>query len=178
MSEGELALASHKLKLGTAGAYDLREMSSNPDHIRRCEIAFGPFRLFAVERLIEGSGEPLKLGGRSGDVLIALMERAGEVVSQRELIDHVWPNVTVDDRNLRFQVRALRRALGDGRDGARQVINVLERGCCFVSRTTRSPIKSTPPPIGPIRTAPVMPPQVDAKHAGGRVRIQQPAGLG
>src|SRR3981081_4566794 len=86
-------------------------------------IACGPFRLSAAERLIERSGAPLELGGRAMDILIALVERAGDVVSQRDLIDRVWPNVTVDDSNLRYHVGALRRALRDGRDGARYVIN-------------------------------------------------------
>jgi DNA-binding response OmpR family regulator len=93
----------------------------NPSKV---EVTFGPFRLSAAERLIERSGEPLQLGGRAMDILIALVERAGEVVSQRELINRVWSNVTGDDGNLRFHVGALRRALGDGRDGARYVVNV------------------------------------------------------
>jgi predicted ATPase/DNA-binding winged helix-turn-helix (wHTH) protein len=99
-------------------------------------VTFGPFRLSPSERLIERSGEPVKLGGRALDILIALVERAGEVVSQRELIDLVWPNVTVDDGNLRFHVSGLRRALGDGHEGARHVINVPGRGYCFVSPVT------------------------------------------
>jgi two-component sensor histidine kinase len=83
------------------------------------------------------------------DILIALVERAGEVVSQRELINRVWSNVTVDDGNLRFHVGALRRALGDGRDGARYVVNVPGRGYCFVGSTARPPAGgSAPAPIG------------------------------
>jgi len=108
-------------------------------------IAFGPFRLFAAERLIERSGKPLQLGGRAMDILIALVERAGEVVSQRDLIDRVWPNVTVDDGNLRFNIAALRKSLGDGQHGARYVINVPGRGYCFVSPTTRLPRVESPP---------------------------------
>jgi DNA-binding winged helix-turn-helix (wHTH) protein len=43
-------------------------------------ISFGPFRLFAAERLLEKDGVPLNLGGRALDLLIALVERAPEVV--------------------------------------------------------------------------------------------------
>ncbi|MEA2727363.1 MAG: hypothetical protein QOF70_1838 [Acetobacteraceae bacterium] len=125
-------------------------MPGAPGQTEQGEIAFGPFRLSATERLLERSGEPLRLGGRAMDILIALVERAGDVVSQRELIDRVWPNVTVDDSNLRSHVAALRRALGDGQDGARYVINVPGRGYCFVGPTTRSPVgESTPAPVGP-----------------------------
>jgi predicted ATPase/DNA-binding winged helix-turn-helix (wHTH) protein len=115
----------------------------DPDETK---IAFGPFRLCAAERLIERSGEPLALGGRAMDILIALVERAGEVVSQRELIDRVWSNVTVDDSNLRYHVAALRRALGDGQDGARYVINVPGRGYCFVGSTTAQSPAGEPAP--------------------------------
>src|ERR1700742_3315841 len=113
-------------------------MASAQSHTVQGVIAFGPFQLSAAERLIERSGEPIELGGRAMDILIALVERAGDVVSQRDLIDRVWPNVTVDDSNLRSHVVALRRVLGDGQDGARYVINVPGRGYCFVHRTTRS----------------------------------------
>ena len=112
-------------------------------------IAFGPFRLFAAERLIERSGEPLQLGSRAMDLLIALVERAGDVVCQRELIDRVWPNVTVDDGSLRFHISALRRTLGDGRDGARYVINIPGRGYCFVHPVTPAPRDDAAPAAAP-----------------------------
>ncbi|MEA2727366.1 MAG: hypothetical protein QOF70_1841 [Acetobacteraceae bacterium] len=133
----------------------------DPDHNTQGAVAFGPFRLSASERLIERFGEPLELGGRAMDILIALVERAGDVVSQHDLIERVWPDVTVEDSNLRSHVVALRRALGDGQDGARYVINVPGRGYCFVSPTTRAPIgESAPAPVGPLRAVPAIPPRL------------------
>ena len=87
-------------------------------------VSFGPFRLFAAERLLKKGDEPVPLGGRALDILIALAERAGEVVTHKELISTVWPDVTVEEGNLRYQMSTLRKALGDGRDGARYVSNV------------------------------------------------------
>ena len=101
-------------------------------------LSFGPFSLFAAERLLKKADEPIPLGGRALDILIALAERAGEVVTHKELISTVWPDVTVEEANLRFQMAALRKALGDGRDGARYVSNVAGRGYCFVASITRS----------------------------------------
>src|ERR1700677_119667 len=101
-------------------------------------LAFGPFSLFAAERLLKKGNEPIPLGGRALDILIALAERAGEVVTHKELISTAWPDVTVEEANLRFQIAALRKALGDGRDGARYVSNVAGRGYCFVAWVTRS----------------------------------------
>jgi predicted ATPase/DNA-binding winged helix-turn-helix (wHTH) protein len=109
------------------------------DNLRTKDVAsFGPFRLFAAERLLEKSDEPLQLGGRSLDILITLVERAGEVVTRKELISRVWPDVIVEEANLRVHVAGLRKALGDGHDGARYVANVPGRGYCFVAPVTRS----------------------------------------
>ena len=101
-------------------------------------LSFGPFSLFAAERLLKRADEPVPLGGRALDVLIALAEQAGEVVPHKELISKVWPGVTVEDATLRAQIAAVRKALGDGRDGARYVSNVAGRGYCFVAPVTRS----------------------------------------
>jgi predicted ATPase/DNA-binding winged helix-turn-helix (wHTH) protein len=100
-------------------------------------LSFGPFGLFVAGRLLKRADEPIALGGRALDVLIALTERAGELVSYSELITIAWPNVTVDETNLRVQIASLRKALG-GEDGARYISNVAGRGYCFVAPVTRS----------------------------------------
>ncbi|MCS3496152.1 putative ATPase/DNA-binding winged helix-turn-helix (wHTH) protein [Bradyrhizobium japonicum] len=99
---------------------------------------FGPFRLVAAKRLLLNGSEPMALGGRALDVLIALLERAGEVVSRRELFKRAWPNVIVDEASLRVQISLLRRALNDGRGGARYITCVTGRGYCFVAPVQRS----------------------------------------
>jgi predicted ATPase/DNA-binding winged helix-turn-helix (wHTH) protein len=109
-------------------------------------VSFGPFRLLLAERLLKKGDEPLPLGGRALDILIALVERAGEVVTRGELISRVWPNVTVEEANLRVHIAGLRKALGDGREGARYVANVPGRGYCFVAPATRSTGQHPPPP--------------------------------
>jgi predicted ATPase/DNA-binding winged helix-turn-helix (wHTH) protein len=108
-------------------------------------LSFGPFSLFAAERLLKRADEPLPLGDRALDILIALAERAGEVVTHKELISSVWPDVTVEKGNLRVHIAGLRKALGDGRDGARYVANVAGRGYCFVAPITRSTAARTVP---------------------------------
>src|SRR6201984_3803370 len=108
-------------------------------------LSFGPFSLFAAERMLKKADEPIPLGGRALDILIALAERAGEVVTHKELISAVWPDVTVEEGNLRFQMAALRKALGDGRDGTRYISNISGRGYCFVAPVTRSTTARTVP---------------------------------
>jgi predicted ATPase/DNA-binding winged helix-turn-helix (wHTH) protein len=109
-------------------------------------VSFGPFRLFAAARLLKKADELLPLGGRALDILVALVERPGEVVTHRDLLSRVWPDVTVEEANLRVHIAGLRKALGDGHDGARYVANVPGRGYCFVAPVTRSTAHPPPPP--------------------------------
>lgn len=102
----------------------------------RGSVAFGPFRLHADKRLLEKDGAPITIGSRALDLLIALVEHAGDVVSKQELMARVWPRTTVDEGSLRVHVAMLRKALGDGRDGARYVTNVSGRGYCLVAPIT------------------------------------------
>jgi DNA-binding winged helix-turn-helix (wHTH) protein len=96
-------------------------------------ISFGAFRLLPAQQLLLHEDVPVPLGSRAMDILIALVERAGELVSKEELMTRVWPNTFVSPANLAVQLCALRRALGDGRDGNRFVINIPGRGYRFVA---------------------------------------------
>jgi predicted ATPase/DNA-binding winged helix-turn-helix (wHTH) protein len=89
--------------------------------------------LFPAERLLERDGVPVELGGRALDILITLVRLAGEVVSKTDLLSRVWPDTVVAEGSLRVHIASLRRALGDGEDGARYVTNVAGRGYCFVA---------------------------------------------
>jgi predicted ATPase len=66
-----------------------------------------------------------------------LCERAGEVVTKKELLAHVWPETIVEEANLRVHVAALRKSLGDGRNDVRYISNVTGRGYCFVAAVAR-----------------------------------------
>src|SRR5580698_6403445 len=96
-------------------------------------ISFGPFRFVAVQRLLFEGDTPVRLGGRAFGILAALVERAGEVVSKEELIARAWPAMNVEDANLKIQVSALRRALGDGQGDHRYIATIVGRGYSFVA---------------------------------------------
>jgi predicted ATPase/DNA-binding winged helix-turn-helix (wHTH) protein len=109
------------------------------DSIMDAQLAsFGPFRLFMAERQLKKGDDVIPLGRPALDTLIALVERAGKVVTQRELISRVWSDVTVEETNLRVQIAGLRKALGDGREGARYIATVPGRGYSFVAPVTLS----------------------------------------
>src|SRR5271156_3868872 len=80
-------------------------------------ISFGPFRRAPARRLLLEDGRPVRLGSRAFDILATLVERAGESVGKDELIARDWPNLFVEEANLKIQVSALRRALGDVQAG-------------------------------------------------------------
>lgn len=108
--------------------------------------SFGPFTLSPVERLLERDGLPVRLGGRALDLLIALVESAGEIVSKKDLIARVWPNIVVEEGSLRFHMVAIRKALGEGEGGSRYIVNTANKGYTFVAivecdggRSTRQP---------------------------------------
>jgi predicted ATPase/DNA-binding winged helix-turn-helix (wHTH) protein len=111
-------------------------------------ICFGSFRLLPAQRLLLECGKPLRLGSRALELLIVLVERHGELVSKEELMARVWPNTFVEAANLTVHVAALRRILGDGRDGNRFLINIPGRGYRFVApvkiteEETLSPLRS------------------------------------
>jgi len=102
-------------------------------------LSFGPFRLSVSERLLTKDGAPVELGARTVDALIALASRPNDIVSKRDLLAWVWPDVTVEESSLRFHIATLRRALGDGEGGARYIATAAGRGYCFVAPISRSP---------------------------------------
>jgi DNA-binding winged helix-turn-helix (wHTH) protein len=106
-------------------------------------ISFGPFSLYPGRRRLERNCLPVKLGARSMDILLVLIERAGSVVSKNDLLANVWPDVAVDESALRVHMASLRKALGDGQDGPRYLANV--SGCQTArKRDPRSACKKDP----------------------------------
>lgn len=101
-------------------------------------MSFGPFSLDAARRLLLKDGAPVVLGARTLDTLFALLERPNEPISKRDLIAKVWPDVFVEEGSLRFHIATLRKALGDGRGGARYITTLAGRGYCFVAPISRS----------------------------------------
>src|SRR3954470_5563592 len=109
--------------------------------------SFGPYRLLAARRLLLEGDKPVRLGSRAFDILTALIERAGEGVGKEELIARAWPATYVEEANLKIQISALRRALGDGQGDNRYVTTVVGRGYNFVAPIrNEEPSRVSPPP--------------------------------
>lgn len=104
-------------------------------------VSFGPFRLYPGARLIERDGARLALGSRALDILIVLVDRAGEVVSHRELTQRVWRELVVSPSSLRVHISGLRKALGE--EERQYIANVPGQGYCFVAPTSQAEANGT-----------------------------------
>jgi DNA-binding winged helix-turn-helix (wHTH) protein len=101
--------------------------------MRESAVCFGPYRLVEAQRLLLKGDKSVRLGGRAFDILTVLVECAGQVVDKEKLIARVWPSTFVDEANLKIQISALRRALGDGQGDHRYIVTVVGRGYNFVA---------------------------------------------
>lgn len=100
-------------------------------------FAFGPFRLIPGRQMLLREDVPIRLGSRALDILTALVERPGELISKHELMARVWPNTVVVEDNLKVNMAALRRALGEAADAPTYVATVPGRGYRFVAPVER-----------------------------------------
>src|SRR3984957_15118114 len=117
-------------------------------------ISFGPFSLLSDQRQLLEADKLLNIGSRAFDILLALVERPGQLISKEELMARVWPNVYVEPANLTVHVAALRRVLGDGREGHRYLVNIPGRGYRFVAPVSLEE-----------REAPRLPQQLVPRHS-------------
>jgi TolB-like protein/DNA-binding winged helix-turn-helix (wHTH) protein len=101
---------------------------------------FEDFRLDRLGVLLapddSGTFSPVPIGSRALDILLVLIERAGEIVSKDEIIAAVWPGTVVEDSNLPTQISALRRVLDRGRPNGSCIQTVPGRGYRFVAAVT------------------------------------------
>jgi DNA-binding winged helix-turn-helix (wHTH) protein len=102
------------------------------------------FRLFPAQQLLLEDETPVRVGARALEILNVLVERAGELVSKKELMARVWPNIVVEEGNLKVQVAALRRVLGDGQPGRRYLASVIGQGYRFVAPVELSEPQKVP----------------------------------
>jgi DNA-binding winged helix-turn-helix (wHTH) protein/tetratricopeptide (TPR) repeat protein len=135
----------------------MREIRFPGDIVLRPETA---------QLLIEG--RPAQLGGRAFEVLSALAEKPGQLVTKRELMDRVWPDVVVEENNLQVQISTLRRLLGPA-----AIITVAGRGYRLVpARDSRSAAGAESEFVEPA-AAPTNPPVMAAAPAAPLLERQE-----
>lgn len=127
-------------------------------------FAFGTYLFIPRRQLLLRNGQVVRVGGRALDLLAAFVQRPGEVLTKRELLEEAWPNTTVVEGNLKVHIAALRRALDDDADSARYIATVNGRGYRFVASvqmgeapTALAGVTERPALVGEIPSAPVAP---------------------
>jgi len=120
------------------------------------DCRFGRFELQPAAQRLLVDGEPVTVGPRAFDLLLALVERAGQLVPKAALLDLVWPGLVVEENNLQVQVSALRKVLG-----ADAIATVPGRGYRFTLQpepAARPPMPLSPPK--PLATTAADPPSI------------------
>jgi DNA-binding winged helix-turn-helix (wHTH) protein len=121
-------------------------------------LEFGRFRLLTRCRQLLADGVPVELGTRAIEVLMVLIDADGALVTKDELMALVWPGIFVDATNLKVQVSALRKALGEDRDFIRTEFG---RGYRFIAA------------IRPIAAVPENPRPMQRKHRSRRAACRK-----
>src|SRR6266478_4085465 len=104
----------------------------------RNEVNLGRFRFDPRQRELKRDGMPVQLGSRARDILWVLASANGETVSKDELMTRVWPGIAVEENNIQVHISALRKALGEGKDGHAYVLTVSGRGYRLVASQAAS----------------------------------------
>jgi predicted ATPase/DNA-binding winged helix-turn-helix (wHTH) protein len=100
-------------------------------------LTFGPFQLDLRRRVLQAGLTPLDLNKRTLEILVALTERAGEVLNKRELLERALTCGPMQDGVLRVHIARLRKILGCGTSGRRYMETIPGRGYRFVARVRR-----------------------------------------
>lgn len=114
-------------------------------------LGFGPFLLYRTQRRLLEHGQPVRIGSRALDLLIVLVEHAGQVLSREDLMRHLWPREIVEENTLRVHIAALRKVIGAAPLQVPYVANVPGRGYSFIAEVVthhddvNAPTLITPP---------------------------------
>jgi DNA-binding winged helix-turn-helix (wHTH) protein len=109
-------------------------------------VRFGPFQVDQERQEVTRNGSRIKLQGKVYQVLVALLDKPGEVVTREELRQRLWPADThVNyDANVNTTVNKLRQVLGDSTDKPLYIETIPRKGYCLVVPSETSDVNSAP----------------------------------
>jgi len=131
------------------------------------KLEFGPFRLDAAKRVLWRNGRIVALPPKALDLLVALVEQGGDVVTKEELMRRVWPETFVEEANLSVNVSALRKALGDQAGGGPYIETVSRRGYRFAGLEPKAPARPALPTLAVLPFIPLSHGKDDAYLGAG-----------
>jgi DNA-binding winged helix-turn-helix (wHTH) protein len=133
-------------------------------------LEFDRFRVLLRQRQLLADGVPIELGTRAFELLLALLEANGSLVSKEQLLARVWPDIAVAEANVKVHVCALRKALGEDRDFIRTEFG---RGYRFIATVHSTVSRRQRPPQFVRRTSTYL--NCSAINNGGRKEYMRPA---
>jgi DNA-binding winged helix-turn-helix (wHTH) protein len=135
-------------------------------------LRFGPFQVDQQRQEVTKNGSRLKLQGKVYQVLVALLDKPGEVVTREELRQRLWPADThVNyDANVNTTVNKLRQVLGDSTDKPLYIETIPRKGYCLVvpSEASNTPAAPLAPEAGPENTPAIAVPVLTEKSVSAR----------
>ena len=131
---------------------------------------FDGFVVDPYRRSLVRDDEEVQLGSRALELLVALLEQAGEILGREHLTARVWPRTIVEESSLRVHVATLRRVLGDGKDGRRYIATIPGRGYGFIAEVARRPRFAGAPTLS--ESLPSVQPLPPSSRLLGRTREQ------
>jgi len=135
-------------------------MNATAQLVRRSK--FGAFEADPRSGELVKNGRRIRLQEQPFQLLSALLDRPGEVVTREELRVLLWPQTVVDyDHGLNKAVSKVREALGDSAESPRFVETVARRGYRFLADVTlvdeNSPQEPASAPLAPVAELPLPP---------------------
>jgi DNA-binding winged helix-turn-helix (wHTH) protein len=100
------------------------------------KVRFGRFVLDSHRCELLADGVPVPIGGRAFEILVVLVEAAGQLVTKDELLRRVWPGRFVEENSLQFHISSLRKALGPDRE---YIKTIAGRGYRFIADIATEP---------------------------------------
>jgi Tol biopolymer transport system component/DNA-binding winged helix-turn-helix (wHTH) protein len=134
---------------------------------------FGDFELLADENVLERKGEGVSLTPKMYEMLLVLVRNRGQIVEKERLLEEVWPDSFVEEGNISYNIRQLRKALDDDAQSPIFIETVPRRGYRFIAEVEEI-VPSAEPAAEAEETEPTPLPSAPAGHR----RFLHPAAIG
>ncbi|HSN86965.1 MAG TPA: transcriptional regulator, partial [Thermoanaerobaculia bacterium] len=148
----------------------------SPTAAEKRHYQFDQFRVDPFRRLLLRDSEVVPVTPKVFSILLVLLERRGEVVEKKELLEQVWPDTAVTEANLTQNVSSLRKALGERASERRYVVTLPGRGYSFVGDVLEVPVETFAlEPASPPAAAPEPEAGLEPSPAPSSAAVREPA---
>ena len=105
--------------------------------------SFAEFNLEAENLLLLRNSEVVPLAPKAVEVLLTLLKSDGKLITKQEILDKVWADTFVEEANLTHHISALRKALGEDKNGRKFIETIPRRGYRFVAEVKNAAVSES-----------------------------------